>query len=385
MMVERHNLQTSAKRLMFCVCCLTLMMACKQNAVPKNPQDAQPLVDAYEEAKKRVEENRGEAFGRKAQVKIPAQLQHYADRRRFLAIQYAAWNSLHNEIPRGYLELLELILKGGLVEMEKVGDDYLLYGVGEMADTQAFSYYDAASDENITLYENSVEFEKAQKELTASINQLQTRIADLQTQTSLTADRALKNRLAAQLKENDDKLAEITLKKNLEDLFYKDPVRRAMLFARFSWLANIAANFKGASYDLKNPAERRAFKMRLLSFIRPEARTMILQIAATYKEKFARHLPITSLIRTVQYQRQLRETNANAANVEIPPHTTGLAFDVFDGWMIAEEQDFLMNVIAKLETAGRLEALRENRDHIHIFAFANGKPPDENRIAQALK
>ena len=359
--------------------------ACNKNREAKNTNDEELLVDVYKEAEKKVEEARGEPIGRQAQVKIPPQLQHYTDRRRFLAIQYAAWNQLHNEIPQGYLELLELIEKGGLVEMPKVEDNYILYGVGEMAGSEPFSYYDGATDENITLYENYEEFENSQKEFDNSIAQQQTQIAEWKRQTILLTDKALKNSLLVQIKEREDRLSETSLKKNLFEIFYKDLVRREMLFARYRWLANIASNFKGKSYDLKNPAERRQFKMRLLSFIRPEARAVILQIAATYKEKFARHLPITSLVRTRQYQSQLRETNANAANTIVPPHSTGLAFDIFNAWMTAEEQNFLMNIIAKLESFGRVEALRENRDHLHVFAFADGKPPDENRLAQALK
>ena len=69
----------------------------------------------------------------------------------------------------------------------------------------------------------------------------------------------------------------------------------------------------------------------------------------------------------------------------MPPHTTGLAFDVYDRYMTAEEQRFLMDVVAGMKAAGRLEALRENRDHIHIFAFPDDRPPDEEQIAKLLK
>jgi hypothetical protein len=378
--------KASVKRvaLIMCFGLALLSGTCKKESEIKTVVDP-PEVNAYKEAEKKVEEARGEPVGRKAKITIPDQLRHYADRRRFLAIQHAAWSEFHNEIPQGYLELLELIQKGGLVEMPKVGSDYILYGVGEMTNTDPFSYYDAASGENITLYENYEEFENAQEEFEASITQLQTQITELKTQATLTTDRTLKKRLLTQTKEREAALAETSLKKNLFEFFYKDLVRSEMLFARFRWLANVAANFKGKSYDLKNPSERREFKMRLLSFIRSEARAVILQLAALYKEKFGRPLPITSLVRTLQYQSQLRETNANATNVIVPPHSTGLAFDIFNAWMTAEEQNFLMNIIAKFESVGRLEALRENRDHIHVFAFARGRVPDESRVAQALK
>jgi hypothetical protein len=362
-----------------------LTLACGKTSQPPISTETISIADAYKEAEKKVEEARGEPVGRKAQIKIPAELQHYANRRRFLAIQHAAWSQLHNEIPQGFLELLELIQKGGFVEMAQLGDDYLLYGVGEMADTAPFSYRDAATDEAITLYADYEEFLNSQKEFEAASLQTQTEIAELYTQLALATNKALKNDLLARRKVLEERLAESSLKKNLEEVFYKDIVRRDMLFARYRWLARLAADFRGKSYDIREPAERRAFKMHLLSFLRLEARALLLQIAAIYKAKFGRHLPVTSLVRTLQYQGQLRKTNANAASVEVPPHSTGLAFDIFNGWMTADEQNFLMNLIAKFEAAGRLEALRENRDHIHVFAFAGGRPPDESRVEQALK
>jgi hypothetical protein len=44
----------------------------------------------------------------------------------------------------------------------------------------------------------------------------------------------------------------------------------------------------------------------------------------------------------------------------------------------------LLDEIARLEREGRVEALRENRHHIHVFAFADGKPPDERLVKASL-
>src|SRR5262249_41409756 len=125
-------------------------------------------------------------------------------------------------------------------------------------------------------------------------------------------------------------------------------------------------------------------KVHLLSFIRPAARDVLQEIARAYKEKFDRPLPVTSLIRPEQYQQQLSETNPNATKIAIPPHATGLAFDLYYFYMSAAEQDYLMERIAALKRAGRIEALRENRDNIHVFAFAYGTPPQEKLIAEAI-
>ncbi len=43
-----------------------------------------------------------------------------------------------------------------------------------------------------------------------------------------------------------------------------------------------------------------------------------------------------------------------------------------------------MTDIARLRDEGRVEALRENRDHFHVFAFVDGRRPGEGLIAESL-
>jgi hypothetical protein len=109
------------------------------------------------------------------------------------------------------------------------------------------------------------------------------------------------------------------------------------------------------------------------------------EVAKTYKDKFGRPLAVTSLVRPDEYQRQLRETNPNATLIEVPPHTTGLAFDIYYRYMNAAEQTFIMAELGRLQDEGRIEVLRENRDHYHVFAFADGRRPGEDLIQQTLK
>jgi len=149
-------------------------------------------------------------------------------------------------------------------------------------------------------------------------------------------------------------------------------------------LDDLAQRLGKRRYDLDDAQDRRAFRGRLLSFLRPPARDRLLDLAARYHARFARPLPITSLVRTEQYQRQLGETNPNATRISIPPHTTGLAYDVYYHYMPGPEQDALMEMVAEDERAGRVESLRENRDHIHIFAFADGRRPPETLVAEAM-
>lgn len=363
------------------LCLLALISLCCKRSDPNPPASNTTLkTNPLQEAINKMEEPRGVPVGRKAQINIPPELQHYADRHRFLKMQEAAWRERHLEIPQDYLQLLDLIDKQGLVAMEPLGADYLLYGVGENANTDVFSYTDPISGNEITLFSDAEDLARGLHELTNSVAELQKQVADLQVLVKQMPGSKLTLQIKGQLLEKQQQMETLMEKSSAIKAFYDDPARRLLLFTRYRLLADRAADFNGEQYDITTATDRRRFKMRLLSFIRPEARAVILQIAAIYKEKFGRHLPITSLVRTMDYQKQLREVNPNATGVEIPPHTTGLAFDVYNGWMSAEEQDFLMSVIARMKAAGRIEALRENRDHIHIFAFPNGRPPDESLV-----
>ena len=163
------------------------------------------------------------------------------------------------------------------------------------------------------------------------------------------------------------------------------PRGAARLFAEYALLSELARDFGGRSYDLRDRESAREFQARLLSFLRPAALSVLEELGTAYQAKFDRPLPATSLVRTEEYQHLLRESgNPNAADVAPPPHTTGLAFDIYYRFMTAAEQEFVMGEIARLERAGRVEALRELRDHYHVFAFAEGRPPAAEAVDKIL-
>jgi hypothetical protein len=107
----------------------------------------------------------------------------------------------------------------------------------------------------------------------------------------------------------------------------------------------------------------------------------MLEVAAGYHRRFQRPLPVSSLVRTLGYQRRLTRTNRSATHIDVPPHASGMAFDVYTGRMAAVEQEVLMDAIADLERTGRVEALREPNDHIHVFVLPDGRRPAESLIA----
>ena len=345
------------------------------------------MIDPWQEAALKVEEDRGEPVGRLAQVEVPAQLKHDDDPRRFLGVQVAEWRKQRLQTPHDFADLISLIRKGELVELPALGQNYILYGVGYQASDEPFTHYDKAVGKSVTLYAGNTELEQEHARLDASVELLTTTITGLrhELKTAPKRDRAERARLLSEVAENERAAKSLHERKKLLDTFYQNKAARSLLAAEYEIISTLARDFGGRAYDLQDAAARKAFKVRLLSHLRPAALKVLEEIAKTYRDKFGRPLAVTSLVRPDEYQRHLRETNANATLIEVPPHTTGLAFDLYYRYMNAAEQTFIMSELGRLQDEGRIEVLRENRDHYHVFAFTDGRRPEENLIEQTLK
>ena len=343
-------------------------------------------VDPWKEAVDKVEQDRGEPEGRDAKVEVPEELKHYGDRRRFLAVQAADTRAQVEPISQDFADIVSFIRKGELVEMKPLGTDYILYGVGESVSGDPFEHYDPATRQVIPLVATEEEFKgevrqaaEVSKESAANLARLQAQLRHVPKR-----DRARRKDLSIKVSQTTKELASVSARSKALATLYADPKRRTVLLAEYQALAELARGFDGETYNLNDSESRRRLKIRLLSYIRPEARDVILQIARDYKKRFGRPLPISSLVRPVQYQHELAETNANAARGPTPPHSSGLAFDLYYKFMSAAEQEYLMPMIARLKDEGRVEALRELRDNIHVYAFGSGRPPDEKLIARVI-
>jgi hypothetical protein len=358
---------------------------CKRASVTA-PPTATETLDPEKEALAKVEQDRGEATGRNAMVKVPDQLTHYANRHRFLAVQAADVHSSTDAISGDFADLVPLIKQHELLELKPVGDDYILYGVGENVSSEPFEHYDPATQQTLPLPSSEQSFKDEVMRAANDVKQSAASLASVANDLKRTPrrDRARRAMLSLELIRARKSLASTKARCQLLSTFYKDPERRRSLLTEYQLLSNFARDFDGRAYDLNSSDDRRLLKIRFLSFIRPEARDVLIQIAQAYKEKFDRPLPISSLVRPVQYQHQLAATNANAARGNSPPHSTGLAFDLYYRYMGAAEQEYLMTVIAKLKDEGRIEALREARDNIHVYVFGNGHRPAEKLIARAI-
>jgi hypothetical protein len=339
-------------------------------AVPAAPSTTAPAVpttglprveptaptEPYDVAHMRVEEDRAEAMGLAARVSVPDELKHYSDRRRFLAVQMASAHQQQYELPQDEADLAAMLRAGQLVELPLMTSDFILYDIGNDAGADPMEAYDPDARKSIPLFASPEELDQEMARLDERVHNAGSR------REKVLADS--RHRLLA--------------------TYYGDPSKREVLLRKGAEVAALAADFGGKAYDLRNPLERAQFDSRLLHLVRPRAREVILELAREYRERFGRQLPVTSLIRSERYQRGLSRVNANATKVEFPPHSTGCAFDISYRYMAADEQQLLLDRVAQLEREGRVEALRERRNHIHVFVFEDQGAPPDSLVAQYL-
>ncbi|HUQ33159.1 MAG TPA: DUF5715 family protein [Pyrinomonadaceae bacterium] len=355
----------------------------QQSAVETSIVDT---VSPLQIATQKVEEDRGEPTGNKAEIKIPAELKLYQDRRRFLAIQVAEWREQRYEIPADFYDLASMTKRGEFTALPLLTPDYILYGVGLKADEE-LTHYDEKTGKSVPLFGSEAELEQEIERLNNSLQEIETRVREIRNDVSRlkSNERALRREKLEQIAREQKAAAAAERRRDFINSSYKSKELREQLTGEYQKLAELAGNLDGLTYDLKDGDARRKLKVHLLSALRPPARVQLEEIARAYREKFNRPLPLTSLVRSVEYQRHLGDAgNPNAIRIDVPPHTTGLAFDIYTYYMTAAEQQFLMDLVAQMEREGRVEALRENRFHIHVFAFADMKPPSERLIKESL-
>jgi hypothetical protein len=336
-------------------------------------------------ADRRATEDRGEPTGRQAKVEVPEQLKHYSDSRRFLAIQVAEWKEHGVTTPHDYAGLAALIRAGELVELPTATESYVLYGVGALADPEPFTHFDKSAGRSVTIF-GEAELAAEYARLDGEADGLRAEIDALKKEADALgkAERSRRAALRKQVTQQEKALKQTLERRELLDSFYRDGEHRHDLDAEHGALAALAGDFHGRHYDLARARSRQEMKVRMLAHLRPEALAVLKELADSYRQKFGRPLPVTSLIRPDEYQHRLSKSNSNATRIEVPPHSTGLAFDILYRHMTAAEQEHVMADIARLRDAGRVESLRENRDHFHIFAFVDGRRPDEDLIRESL-
>jgi hypothetical protein len=363
----------------------------KPQALPQyvsSEKTSEPRVDPdlWGRSLEKVKEDRGSSGN--VALEVPPELRHYSDRHWFLATQVAEVKK-HNVQPcQDFLDLAAMILRGEMVPMPAVTENFILFGVGARVDGGAFTRY--VAKRNIELNDEAglraayIRLESTHVKLQKDISGLQMQLTGLKNSTAAKRDE-LQTRFTAlqqQLKSNDADIAQI-------EQYYGQSFRssegQSTLLRDYNSLQALAKNFGGRSFDLDDSSDRQALKVSLLSALRPQALKILEEIAKEYHDKFDRPLPVSSLTRPEQYQRALRRVNRYAALIDTPPHSTGLAFDIDYRYMSGGEQNFLMTILARMEDEGRIEVLRERGANYHVFAFIDGTRPSDELITASLE
>ena len=338
--------------------------------------------DAWAKAIEKVKEDRGEAA--RGPIEIPPELRHYSDRHWFLATQVAEVAKQNLPTSQDFVDLAGMIQRGEMVSVPPVTDTYVLFGVGAQANGDVFSRYE--DDESVELYPEA-QVNDAYKRVEEQRSTIQADIQGLNKQLSglKKGDRDQRTELQKQLSARQQELQGVENGKRVLDEFYSNAQKRQQLFRDYESIRTFATNFSGRSYNIDDSADRQALRVAMLRSLRPPALKILEEVAATYHAQFGRPLPVSSLVRPEQYQHALRRVNRNAVLIETPPHSTGLAFDIDYRYMGASEQSFVMNELARLKRAGRIEVIRERNANYHVFAFLNGTRPTDDLIAAHLE
>ena len=390
--IKHHSALLFASLAIFAAIALFLMPGIRQRtrsqqsvfamfAIPGVAQAAE--INPWKAAIEKVKQDRGEPTGKQAKVDIPSEVKHYSDTRRFLAIQVAESRQHSLRTPTDLVDLAAMVRRGEMVTLKPVTDNYILFGVGGNANKNPFTRY--AQGKSVEVFDEAglqLEYQR----MGEFVSNMETSVASLKTELAGLSkrDRSRRSHLNSQIAEAENGLRTVREKKVELDQNYGKAEKRQQLFADYELVETVAKSFPDRDFDVAEPSTRLDLKVRLLSSLRPEALKVMNEIASSYRQKFDRPLPITSLVRPDEYQHALSKTNPNATKIETPPHSTGLAFDIYYRFMTAAEQKHVMDHLAKLKNDGRIEVLRENRDHYHVFAFVDGVRPPENFINEVL-
>jgi Family of unknown function (DUF5715) len=334
--------------------------------------------ELWAEGVEKVKADRGEE-PKNVSLVIPLQLQHYEDRRWFLATQVAEVHKQNVQSCQDFVDLAAMIVRGEMKTVPAATETYILFGVGAKADDGVFSRYQ--DDHDIELY-NEAQLSERYAEIEVTRTRLQKEIADLKSRSGAT--KKSKSGASKEIAAQQPELQSLDQDKALLDQFYGQTASREKLFSEYESLKALAKNFGGRTFDIDNSGDRQAMKLSMLRSIRPEVFKVIEEIAAHYHSTFDRPLPVSSLVRPEQYQHVLRRVNRNATLIDTPPHSTGLAFDIDYRYMSAAEQNFVMNELARLKDEGRIEVLRERNANYHVFVFIDGTRPSDTLITASL-
>jgi hypothetical protein len=119
-------------------------------------------------------------------------------------------------------------------------------------------------------------------------------------------------------------------------------------------------------------------------YCRPWTAVFLTELAKVHTALFHKPIEVSSAVRTVAYQKQLMETNGNAAAAEgdvVSPHVTGATVDIAKQGLSAREMAWMRSWLLPLQKAGLIDVEEEFKQacfHITVYkSYAPEKPEGE--------
>jgi len=115
-------------------------------------------------------------------------------------------------------------------------------------------------------------------------------------------------------------------------------------------------------------------------YCRPWTAKFLMDLSHAHSARFAGGtLEVTSAVRTVEYQRQLRRINGNAASADgdiASPHLTGGTIDIAKAGMTSKEIGWIRAWLIPLEQQGKIDVEEEFRQScFHISVYKSYEEP----------
>jgi hypothetical protein len=125
-------------------------------------------------------------------------------------------------------------------------------------------------------------------------------------------------------------------------------------------------------------------------YCRPWTARFLADLARGHEARFHRPLEVSSAVRTVQYQKQLRQINGNAAPAEgdiVSPHLTGATIDIAKEGMNGQQVAWMRRWLLPLEEAGKIDVAEEFQQacfHITVYrTYAQSRSASRAKAASS--
>lgn len=114
-------------------------------------------------------------------------------------------------------------------------------------------------------------------------------------------------------------------------------------------------------------------------YCRPWSAAFLTDMARAHAMLFHRPIEVSSAVRTVAYQKQLRHINGNAAAAEgdiASPHLTGASVDISKKDLSQQELSWVRAWLLSLQQAGKIDVAEEFKQAcFHITVYKSYLPP----------